>query len=461
MGSLQPLLRPSSVAVLGASRNPEKLGHRLLKNVLERGFAGRVVPVNPSGEPILGLPSARELREAVDLALISVPDPQVLGAVKAAVAARVKAAVILSSGFGETGEAGRQTEAAIRQIARAAGMRILGPNCMGVYNGHANLNATYFWELPKRLGPVSFASQSGAYGGMFFREVGRRELGVSQFVSLGNQLDIGHADVLAAFAEDPETQAIALFVEEVADGPAFLAAGADAARRKPVIAFKAGRTSAGARAARSHTGSLAGDPRVFEAACRRAGILVARETEEFFDGIEVLARLGGRLPADDRVAILTISGGPSVIASDACEEVGLKVPPLSESVQAALRARLPAFAATGNPVDMTPQAPPAEYAAAFRIVLGSGQVSGGLVINIGLDVPEFAEAAVAAAAAFDAPLVACTADTPQVDRILSHAGIPILPTPERAARAYRLLVRRAALAGRLAVHSSRGGGSPA
>jgi acetyltransferase len=450
VGSLEALLRPVSLAVFGASRNPEKLGHRLLKNVLEHGFPGRVVAVNPSGERILGLLSARELREAVDLALVSVPDAQVLDAVKAAAAARAKAAVILASGFAETGEAGRRAEADIRQVARDAGMRIVGPNCMGVYNGHANLNATYFWELPRRPGPVSFASQSGAYGGMFFGECGRRGLGVSHFVSLGNQLDVGHADVLAAFAEDPGAEVIALFVEEVGDGAAFLAAGAAAARRKPVLAFKAGRTAAGARAARSHTGSLAGDARVFEAACRRAGILLARETEEFFDGIEVLARLGRRLPRDGRVAILTISGGPSVIASDACEEAGLAVPPLPEPVREELRARLPAFAASGNPVDMTPQAAPAAYAAAFRTVLGSGHVAGGLVINIGLDVPEFAEAAVASAAAFDVPLVACTADTPKVDHILREGGIPILPTPERAARAYRLLVRRAAAMGRSA-----------
>lgn len=443
MTCLDALLRPSSVAVVGASRNPEKLGHRLLKNLLEHGFPGRVVPVNPSGEPILGLPSVPELRPPVDLALISVPDPQVPDAMKAAAAAGAGAAVILSSGFGETGEDGRRVEGAIRQVARDAGMRVLGPNCMGVYNGHARLNATYFWELPRQPGPVGFASQSGAYGGLFFREMGRRGLGVGQFVSLGNQLDIGHPDVLAAFAEDPRIEVIALFVEEVADGAAFLAAGEAAARRKPVVALKAGRTAAGARAARSHTGSLAGDARVFQAACRRAGILLARETEEFFDAIEVVARLARRAPRDGRVAILTISGGPSVIASDACDELGLRVPTLPAPVQAELRALLPSFAATGNPVDMTPQASPAVYRAAFRAVLESGHVSGGLVINVGLDVPDFAEGAVGAAAACDLPLVACTADTPRVDAILRQGGIPILPTPERAARAYRMLVRRA------------------
>ncbi len=445
MELLEPLFRPRSLAVFGASRNPEKLGHRLLKNVLDHGFEGRVLPVNPSGEPILGLPSVRELRETVDLALVSVPDAHVLGAVKEAAAAKVNAAVILSSGFGETGDAGARTEDAIREVARDSGMRILGPNCMGVYNGHANLNATYFWDLPRRLGGVSFGSQSGAYGGMFFREMGRRGLGVSKFVSLGNQLDVGHADVLASFAEDPDTQVVGLFVEEVGDGRAFLAAGEAATRRKPVLAFKAGRTGAGTRAARSHTGSLAGDARVFEAACRRAGILLAQETEEFFDGIEVLGRLGHRLPRDNRVAILTISGGPSVVASDACEASGLVVPSLPESVQAELRTHLPAFGATGNPVDMTPQMSPGEYEATFRIVLGSAQVSGGLLINIGLDVPAFAEAAVAATARCAVPLVACTADTPKIDHILSQGGIPLLPTPERAVRAYHLLVQRAAI----------------
>jgi acetyltransferase len=446
MESLEALFRPRSVAVLGASRHPEKLGHRLLKNLLEYGFDGRVLPVNPSGEAILGLPSGRALMEPVDLALISVPDEHVLRAVKDAAAVMVKAAVILSSGFGETGDAGSRVESAIRKIARSAGTRVLGPNCMGVYNGHGNLNGTYFWELPRQLGGVSFASQSGAYGGMFFREMGRRGLGVSKFASLGNQLDIDHADLLAYFAEDAETKVVGLFVEQVTDGQAFLVAAESAARRKPVLVFKAGRTRAGTRAARSHTGSLAGDARVFEAACRRAGILLAQETEEFFDGLEVLARLGQRLPRDGRVAILTISGGPSVIASDACEELGLEVPALSARTQEELRAYLPPFGATGNPVDMTPQMSQGGYEAAFRKVLGSGEVSGGLLINIGLDVPEFAEAAVGAVRQFRRPLVACTLDTPKIDQILTEEGIPIFPTPERAARAYRLLVRRAAIA---------------
>jgi acetyltransferase len=441
--SLDVLFRPRSLAVFGASRNPEKLGHRLLKNVLEHGFPGPIIPVNPSGEAILGLPSGRGLTEAVDLALISVPEGRVLGSVNEAASAMVRAVVILSSGFGETGEAGQQVERAIREIAAATGMRILGPNCMGVYNGHANLNATYFWDLPRRLGGVSFASQSGAYGGLFFREMGRRGLGVGKFASLGNLLDIDHADLLAYLAQDPETEVIGLFVEQVTDGRGFLEAGEAAARQKPVLAFKAGRTVAGSRAARSHTGSLAGDTRVFEAACRRAGILLAQETEDFFDGLEVLARIGRRHPEDNRVAILTISGGPSVIASDACEALGLDVPPLSAGTQASLRAHLPAFGAAGNPVDMTPQMSPAEYEAAFRTVLGSGEVSGALLINIGLDVPEFAEAAVHAADLYDRPVVACTSDTPKVDGILRDGGIPILPSPERAARAYRLLVRRA------------------
>jgi acetyltransferase len=336
-------------------------------------------------------------------------------------------------------------EQAIQQVARTTGMRVLGPNCMGVYNGHANLNATYFWELPRRLGGMSFASQSGAYGGMFFREMGRRGLGISKFASLGNQLDVGHADLVAFLAEDSETEVIGLFVEQVTDGRALLAAGQAAAGKKPVLALKAGRTGAGTRAARSHTGALAGDAPVFEAACRKAGILLAQETEEFFDGLEALARLGRRLPADNRVAILTISGGPSVVASDACEALGLNVPALSTRVQAALRRRLPDFGAAGNPVDMTPQMSPDGYLAVFRIVLGSGEVSGGILINIGLDVPELAEAAAGALGEFGRPLVACTADTPKLDQILSDAGIPILPTPERAARAYGLLVRRAAI----------------
>jgi acetyltransferase len=459
---LTPLFAPRRIAVLGASRSPEKLGHRLLRNVIDAGFTGEVVAVNPSGEPILGRPSVArvaDLPAGVDLALVSLPAPAVVAALRQLGERRCRAAVVLASGFGETGEAGRAEQAELAAIARATGMRIVGPNCMGVVNVPGRLNGSYFWDVPRRPGGISFVSQSGAYGGLFFREVRARGLGVARFVSIGNQADLGFAECLDWLGADPDTRVVALFVEGVRDGRAFVEAARRVAAAKPVVAFKVGRGSAGRRAAGSHTGSLAGSYATYLAAFRAAGVGVATETDEFFDAVAALDAHGARLPRGEAVAILTVSGGPSVAAADAAEAAGLTVPALPEAERRALRAHLPSFGADGNPVDLTPQMDPAAFGPAVRLVLGSDAVAGAIAIDIGLDVPAYGEALAAAQAATGKPVVACVADVPEVERRLGGAGIPVFPTPERAVRAYRALAGRAAAA-RLAASPSPAARAP-
>lgn len=445
---LDALFTPRTVAVLGASRHPEKLGHRLLRNLLDYGFAGAVYPVNPSGEAILGLaavPEVGALPDGLDLALVSLPAGAVVDAVRALGAKGCRVAVVLASGFGESDTSGSAREAELRTIARRSGMRLVGPNCMGVVSPAARLNGSYFWEVPARPGPLSFVSQSGAYGGLFFREVRERGLGVAKFLSIGNQADLALEEVLAWLGEDPETGAIALFVEAIGDGRAFVEAARRVTAKKPVIALKAGRTEAGRRAAGSHTGALAGVYETYLAAFEAAGIVTARETEGLFDGLVALAAQGDRPPEDEALAILTISGGPAVVAADAAEASGLRVPELPDRVRRALRQDLPAFGADRNPVDMTPQIAPARFARAIRTVLESSEVSGALAVNVGLDRPEFAEAVLAASAATGKPVVACLADVPDVAAALVEGGVPCLPTPERAVGAYRALVTHARL----------------
>jgi acetyltransferase len=444
---LAPLFSPRQVAVLGVSRNPEKLGHRLLRNLLEGGFPGRVFPVNPSGETILGVPSVArvaDLPPGVDLALVSLPAAAVADAVRALAGRSCRAAVVLASGFGEAGEAGRAVEGELAAAARRSGMRVVGPNCMGVVNVPGRLNGSYFWDVPKQAGGISFVSQSGAYGGLFFREVRARGLGVARFLSIGNQADVGFHDCLDWLAGDGETRVVALFVEGVRDGPAFVEAARRLSGAKPVVAFKVGRGRAGRRAAGSHTGSLAGSYETYLAAFRAAGIVVAEETDAFFDAVAVLDAHAGRPPRGDAVAILTVSGGPSVAAADAAEAAGLQVPALPEPVRRALRAHIPAFGADGNPVDMTPQIEPAGFGPAVHAVLSADVVAGAVAIDVGLDIPAYGDALAAAQAASGKPVVACTADTPEVDARLRAAGIPVLPSPERAVRAYRALVAHAA-----------------
>ncbi len=444
---LAPLFAPRRVAVLGVSRSPEKLGHRLLRNLLAWEFPGEVFPVNPRGEAILGVkcvPRVQDLPGGLDLALVSLPAPAVVDAVRALGALGCRAAVVLTSGFGETGEAGRAGQRELARIARSTGVRIVGPNCMGVVNVAGRLNGSYFWDVPRQPGGISFVSQSGAYGGLFFREVRARGLGVAKFLSIGNQVDLGFTECLDWLAADPETRVVALFVEAVRDGAGFVEAARRVTRGKPVVAFKVGRGRAGQRAAGSHTGSLAGEYATYLAAFAAAGIVIAGETEEFFDALEALDAHAARPPASDAVAILTVSGGPSVAAADAAEAAGLRVPALSEGLRQRLREHLPAFGADGNPVDMTPQMEPGGFAPTVHLVLGAPEMAGAVAIDIGLDHAAYGEAVAAAQAATGKPVVACTADTPEVDRRLRAAGIPIFPTPERAVRAYRALWARVA-----------------
>ncbi|MGH7391061.1 MAG: CoA-binding protein, partial [Candidatus Rokuibacteriota bacterium] len=438
MAALDALFAPRSVAVLGVSRNPAKLGHRLLQNVKEGGFPGAVHPVNPSGEPVLGyptVPGVEALPEGVDLALVSLPAPAVPAAVEALAARRARAAVVLSSGFGEVDDDGRSTQADLLAIARAAGLRLVGPNCMGVYSAPASLNGTYFWDLPRLPGGIGVVSQSGAYGGLIIRHLGTRGLGVVRFLSIGNQADVDVAEVIEYLAGDPATTLIACFVEAVSDGAAFVAAAERAVERKPVVVLKAGRSDAGRRAAGSHTGALAGSHEAFRAACLRACIVLADETEEFFDAIEALVVAEGARPGAPRVAVLTVSGGPSVVAADCAERSGLTVPALPGETRAALRALLPSFAAVGNPVDLTPQVEPRRIGEAVRLVLDRPEIAGAVAVDVGLDVPEFAAAVVAAARATGKPAVAFAADAPGVAETLRAGGVPVLPSPERAVRA--------------------------
>jgi acetyltransferase len=439
---LDALFDPRAIAVLGVSRNPMKLGFRLLQNVLERGYAGRVHPVNPSGEAILGLASVARIEalpDGVDLALVSLPASAVPAALIALAARGVRVAVVLSSGFGEVDDAGRGTQADMLRAVRAAGLRLVGPNCMGVYSAPAQLNGTYFWDLPRVDGGISVVSQSGAYGGLIFRHLGSRALGVARFLSIGNQADVEIAEVLDYLRDDAATTLVACFVEAVTDGRRFVDAASRLAAVKPLVVLKGGRSDAGRRAAGSHTGSLAGAYDVFRAACRRAGAVLAEETEEFFDAIEALAVAGrARQPARS-VAVLTVSGGPSVVVADTAEQEGLTVPALDDATRAALRAVLPSFAAVANPVDLTPQVDPARIADAVDRVLRHPDIGGVIAVNVGLDFPEFADAIVAATRSTNKPGVAFVADAPTIAERLRAGGIPVLASPERAVRAFRVI----------------------
>ncbi|TKJ39926.1 hypothetical protein CEE37_09315 [candidate division LCP-89 bacterium B3_LCP] len=443
--TLQSLYKPQSIAVVGASANPDKLGYVLLKNVIDYGFKGEIYPINPAGGKILrhaSFKSLSDLSKPADLVLISIPAPAVPGVIEEAGRCQCKNAVILSSGFGEMGGEGAAAQKIISTVSETTGLRVLGPNCMGVYNNTDDLNGTYFWELPRVKGSVSFISQSGAFGGVMFNEIRAREMGVSKFFSIGNQVDISHADLLEALVDDEDTGVVGLFIEAVKDGDRFLRALAQITKDRPVVAFKGGRSDAGMRAASSHTGSLAGSYDVYKTALQEAGAIIVEESEEFFDALMALS--SQRPPKNNRVAIMTISGGPSVVAGDLCEETGIDVPALPKTVQKQVLNLTPPFAAPSNPVDMTPQMNPANYEACVDLVVGRSNLDGVIAINVGLDRPEFANAFIKATQKYNKPITSFTIDTPELTRLFKEAGVPIYPTPERAVKAYRALTTFAA-----------------
>ncbi len=444
---MEKLFEPKSIALIGVSRNPAKLSHDLIRNVVDAGTESRIYPIGRSCGEMLGhriYESMRDLPEPPDLVLISVGSDEVKSVIAEAVEVGAGVAVVLSSGFGETrDEKGRGLEQELLSIARSSGLRIMGPNCLGIYNADANLNGSYLIEAPMRRGNISVSSQSGAYCGILVNEMNARGMGLNKFASIGNQVDIRHQDIVDYLADDEGTQVIGLFVEGTDGARGLLESIKRASRTKPVVVFKAGRTSAGRRAAASHTGSMAGDFAVSQAAFRQAGAIPACTTEEFHDCLFALSLNYDRLPKDNRVAIVTISGGPSVIASDACEESGLDVPQLSDAARNRLRALLPSFAADSNPVDMTVATLPENLGPAVDTVIGEPFISGAIAINWGWDRVEFAHAFVDAANKHNKPVVCFASANPKVQEIFRENRVLNLPSPERAVQSYRALVHYA------------------
>ena len=440
---LNPLFLPRSVAVYGAStRDPSRLGNRLLRNAIGSEL-DEVRAISPTSGTAEGLRTTPSLTGGVDLALISVPAASVEAAMKDA-AGGARAAIVLTSGFGETGQEGRAAQERLRMIASGAGMRFLGPNCMGVISrldGGGWMNGSYFWDVDLAPGGVTMLSQSGAFGGMFLSEMSRRGLGVCRFASLGNAADVDETQVLRWLAQDDQTSVIGLFAEALSGGRDLVETVRSISGERPVVVLKAGKTAAGARAAISHTGSIAGAHGTAAAALRRAGAIEAQTADEFFD-LLALAASPMHPPAGPRLAVVTISGGPSVLAADEAERLGLVLPRLVDSTLRALKAVLPSFAATGNPVDLTPQCPPEAYAPAVDAVYRDPTVDGVVVIDCGLDIGEFADAVTAAHKHTGKPTVAFTTDTPIVAGRLAKARVPLLPSPERAVRAFASLMRR-------------------
>jgi acetyltransferase len=451
--SLAPFFNPNGVAIIGASRDPGKLSYGVIRNLADpdRGYPGPIYPVNPKADAILGLkcyPDIAAVPDPVELAVLIIPAGMVAGAIEACGRRGIRAAVVISGGFREVGSEGAAREAEMLAVAQRYGMRIVGPNGIGVMDMHTPLNTTFVRGMPP-VGSIAFLSQSGALcGGIIDWTIGRG-IGFSRFLSVGNEADVNETDVIPYLAADDATRVITLYLEDVKGGPAFVDALRDAAARKPVLALKAGRTASGQAATASHTGALAGAHAAFRAACKQTGVIEVEGIQALFNGALALAYQP--LPAGNRIAILTNAGGPAALAADALEGAGLRLARTGVATHAALRSFLIPDAQVAGPVDLLGGADERGYRQALDAVLADPECDGVLAILVPqalvdpVAVVQTFGAAAAAQPEPRKPVLACLMGEASLDAAFSaaHEGrVPAYTFPEDAVAAFGVLRQR-------------------
>ncbi|MGA6926639.1 MAG: acetate--CoA ligase family protein [Desulfosarcina sp.] len=462
MEGLDALFNPSSVAVVGASSTPGKVGHDIFVNILKGGFTGTLYPVNPTAKSIASVrayPDIQDIPDPIELAIIILPPLLAETAIEHAIQKGVKAVVIVSAGFKEVGGEGLAIERRIVAMCREAGVRVVGPNCLGVINPMADvrLNASFSSRMPA-AGNISFISQSGALCTAVLDFAADKDFGFSKFVSIGNKADVDELDLLRYFHADPETEVIMLYIEELQRGPEFIEVvkqitGGD--RPTPVLAIKSGRTSAGAQAAASHTGSLAGSEAVYDAIFTQSGIIRVESINELFDfgtafaykNESALGKMRRKVPLGNRVAIVTNAGGPGIVATDMTITSGLELATFSADTIEVLKSHLPLTANVNNPVDVIGDAAQDRYENALSAVIKDEGVDGALVILTPQSMTNAigtAEAIVRIARRSHKPILCCFMGIIDVSAGVKHLqenGVPVYRFPESAAKTFGALYR--------------------
>jgi acetyl coenzyme A synthetase (ADP forming)-like protein len=467
--ALDAFFNPRSVAIVGATRRTEKAGQVIFKNFVENKrrqvFKGQLYAVNPNETSILGIkcyPNVMKIPGDLDLVVIIVPANIVPQVMKEAATKKVKAAVIISAGFGEVGN--HELENQLLTITKESGMRVLGPNCLGVYDSRTGVDMLFLPETkvlttgdevvatPRPMpGSITIVTQSGAFGAAALDYLAGLHTGVSKFVSFGNKIDVDESEMLRYLYHDDETGVILLYVEDIKSGRKFMEAAEETTRKKPVVALKSGRTEAGARAAASHTGAIAGSDQIYDAAFEQTGIVRARDMDEFFHAGKALSM---QVPARGKnVGIVTDAGGPGIMAVDECGLMGLNVKRFSEETvvkfeKLKTEGRLPKFATNLNPVDITGSGTSEMFELATEIVFQDPEIDG--IIMLGLHhLPavkeDFVDRVAKVASKYEKPMVAC--DIGETEMALSirlrfdRLGIPAYSSPEDTARAMSALAR--------------------
>ncbi len=444
---LDMFFNPRSIAIIGASESPEKLGHRVLANVLDSGYKGQVYPINPKADEILGLKcfgSVSDVPGDIDQVIVVIPAKAVASVLDEAGRKGVKGAIIITAGFRESGEEGLKHELELLQIANKYGMRIIGPNCLGIIDTWTPLNAS-FSNNTTEAGTIAFTSQSGALGTGMLDYALAANIGFSHFVSLGNKADVDEVALFEAWADSPHTNVIIAYIEGLQDGAKFIKAARETAKKKPIVAVKSGRTASGSKAVSSHTGSLAGSDAAYDAAFLQAGVLRADSVQEMFDYSTAFAYQP--LLKGNRIVIVTNAGGPGVMATDALEQEQLVLAQLLPETKKALAEVLPAAANIHNPVDVLGDAGSERYAAALDIVLEDPNIDGVLVIltpQAGTEIAETAQALIDRSNGCTKPIFGCWIGghaTAVGSDLLSRNQVPNYPFPERAIAAFGAMNR--------------------
>ncbi len=442
MAELDSFFTPKSVALIGASRTPGKLGYVVLES-LKNSFKGPIYPINPEATEISGLtayPNVLEVKQPIELAIIAVPAIAVKNVLEDCIKAKIPAAVIISAGFNEIGN--KEGEAELEKTIKGR-IRVIGPNCLGTFT--KGLDMLFLpRERMKRPsdGHIGFITQSGAVGSAMMDDIAFEGVGVSKFASYGNAIDVDEHELLEYLGKDMGTRAIAAYLETIHDGGRFIEVCKKIVRTKPIIALKSGKTAKGTQAVLSHTGALAAPAEVYGAAFRQAGVIEAKTTEELFDFSKVLATQ----PAlrDNKIAIITDGGGFGILATDAAIQAGLELPDLSKETVKALAAHMPAYAIAKNPVDLTGDANAERFAGALSAVAKDPMIHGIIVIAL-VQIPQLEESIVDVirdAKLHGKPVVAVLSGseyTLKLARRLESFGVPVYPFAERAARAMAAL----------------------
>ena len=443
---LDTLFSPRSIAVIGASRTEGKLGHAIVANMVQSGFKGQIYPINPQPGDILGLsayPSLEAIEGPVDLAVIVIPAKGVLQELEECGKKGVGSVIVISAGFRETGHEGLMAERKMTEIARRCNMRIVGPNVLGVIDTLSPYNASFAVGMPRR-GKIAFMSQSGALCTSILDIALARDIGFSRFVSLGNKADLNEIDFLQAWDKDPESKVILGYLEGISDGARFIKVARELTKHKPVAVIKSGTTSAGSRAVSSHTGTLAGSERAYEAAFKQTGVIRANSVGHLFDLAIAFARQP--LPRNDRVALITNAGGPGIMATDAIEKAGLRVASLAPETMEALRQALPPAASVLNPVDVLGDALSDRYKTALSLVTADPNIGALLVIltpQFMTEIEETARAVAEVSKQSEIPVLACfmgEANTRAGVKILTENEVPNYIVPEQAVAALKAMV---------------------